>query len=121
VLPDHLAQRGLRDLVDGSAHVLDGHHRLDRVDDLEVGDRRDVDADVVARDDPLRLDRHRDDAQGYAAEHVDDGNDRPQPRCADADDLAEPEVDAHLVLLHDANREQQGEHRQDNDNDRDDE
>jgi hypothetical protein len=38
----------------------------DRVLRPEVGDGGDVDADVVAGDDALRLDRHRDDPQRHA-------------------------------------------------------
>ena len=53
VLTDHLAQRRLRDLVDGGVDVLDGDHRFHRVDDAEVGDCGNVDADVVAGDDAL--------------------------------------------------------------------
>jgi hypothetical protein len=37
--------------------------RLDRVDHLVVGDRGDIDADVVAGDDALGLDRQRDDPE----------------------------------------------------------
>ncbi len=47
VLPHDLAQRGLRDLVDRGAHVLNRDDRLHRVDHPEVGDRGHVDADVV--------------------------------------------------------------------------
>jgi len=32
VLADHLAQCGLGDLVDGSAYILDSHHRFHCVD-----------------------------------------------------------------------------------------
>jgi hypothetical protein len=39
VLADHLAERGLRDLIDGRLHVLDRHDGLDGVEDAEVGDR----------------------------------------------------------------------------------
>jgi hypothetical protein len=51
VLAHDLAQRGLRDLVDGRAHVLDRDHRLHRVDHPEVGDRGHIDADVIPGDD----------------------------------------------------------------------
>jgi hypothetical protein len=61
VAPDDRAKRGLGDLVDRGGDVLDRHHRAHDVLDAVVGDRRDVDADVVAGDDPLRLDRHRHD------------------------------------------------------------
>ena len=55
--------------------VLDRHHRADRVLDAVVGDGRDVDADVVAGDDPLRLDRHRDDPQRHAVDAIDERDD----------------------------------------------
>jgi hypothetical protein len=51
VLAD-LAQGGLGDLVDGVGRVLDRDQRGDRVGDPVVGDRGDVDRDVVAGDDP---------------------------------------------------------------------
>ena len=63
VLADDFPQRRLSDLVDRSVDVLDSDNRLHRIDNLEVGHRRHVDADVVAGDDPLRLDRHRHDPQ----------------------------------------------------------
>jgi hypothetical protein len=69
VAPDHGAQRGLRDLVDCRLDVLDRHDRR-RVNDLVVGDGGDVDADVVLRDDSLRLDRQRDDPQRDAADRA---------------------------------------------------
>jgi hypothetical protein len=50
---DDRAQSRLRDLVDRDFDVLDRHHRPDRIGDAVVGDRRDVDADVVAGDDAL--------------------------------------------------------------------
>ena len=48
--------------------------------DAEVGDRRDVDGDVVAGDDPLRLDRHRHDPQRDAVDAVDERDDEDQAR-----------------------------------------
>ena len=63
VLTDDLAQRCLSDLIDRGVDILDRDERLHRVDHSKVGDGGDIDADVVARDDALRLDRHRDDPQ----------------------------------------------------------
>jgi len=81
VLADDLPQRGLGDLADGVADVLDRHHRLHRVDHLVVGDRGDIDADVVAGDDALGLDRYRDHPQRHPAQHVDPRDDQVEPRC----------------------------------------
>ena len=61
VLAGDRAQRGLGDLADRRADVLDRQHGFDRVDHPAVGHRGYVDADVVAGDDALRLDRHGDD------------------------------------------------------------
>ena len=61
-LAEHRAQRRLGDLVDRRFDVLDRDHRPDRILHPEVRDGRDVDTDVVLGDDPLRLDRHRDDS-----------------------------------------------------------
>ena len=78
---------------------------LDRIDDPEVGDRGDVDADVVAGDDPLRLDRHGHDPQGDAVDAVDERHEHDQPRAERAvADTAEPEHDGALVLLDDVHR-----------------
>ena len=55
------------------------HHRADRIRDAVVGDRRDVDADVVAGDDPLRLDGHGDDAKRVAVNAIDEGTNTIRP------------------------------------------
>ena len=104
VAADDRAQRRLRDLVDGGRDVLDRDDRADGVVDPVVGHRRDVDADVVARDDPLRLDRHRDDPQRHAPDAIDERDDEDQPRPAGVLDAAEPELHAALVLLEDPHR-----------------
>ena len=90
-----------------AAHVLDRHDRLHRVDDPVVGDRRDVDADVVAGDDALGLDRHGDDPQRDPVQHVDDRDDQPQAGSAFTDHPAQPEQDALLVLFDDPHRHRQ--------------
>ena len=53
VLADHLTQRGLGDLVDGRAYVLDGDHRLHRIDHPVVGDGGHIHTHVVPSDDAL--------------------------------------------------------------------
>src|SRR5664279_5253964 len=101
VLTNHFAQRGLGDLVDRGVDVLNRYHRLHRVDNLEVGHRRHIDADVVTSDDALGLDRHGDDPQRDPVQHVDERDDDPQARSAHADDATESEQDPDLVLLDD--------------------
>ena len=118
VLADHLAQGGLRDLVDGGGHVLDRDHRLRRVDHPVVGDRGDVDADVVPRDDALGLDRHRDDAQRHPAQHVDHRHDDGQAGLPDPHDPPQPEQHTLLVLLHDPERQQEDDEGQHGDDDK---
>ena len=103
VAPDDGAQRRLGDLVDRGVDVLDRHDRADRVVDAEVGHRGDVDADVVACDDPLRLDRHRHDPHRDAVHAVDERDDEDQARAAGfVFDASETELHAPLVLLEDA-------------------
>ena len=46
--PDHVAHGGLADLVDRVVDILDRDHRPFRIGDVIVGDRRDIDRDVVA-------------------------------------------------------------------------
>ena len=115
--PDHLAQRGLGDLVDRAADVLDGHDGLLGVEDLVVGDGGHVDADVVAGDDALGLDGHGHDPQRDAVQHVDERDDQPDPRLTQPADATDTEQDALLVLLdHPHRRGEQDEE----DDDRDD-
>ena len=78
--PHHRTQSRLRDLVDGRRGVLDRHHGADRIGDAIVGDGGNIDADVVAGDDPLRLDRHRDDAQRNAMDAIDERHEHDQAR-----------------------------------------
>ena len=118
VLADHLAQGGLGDLVDGRGHVLDRDHRLGRVDDLVVGDGGDVDADVVAGDDALGLDRHGHDPQRHPPQHLDQRHDQPQAGLSDPHHPAEAEQHPSLVLLDDPHRQRkpdQHQHRDHND------
>src|SRR6185312_5647110 len=97
---DHGAQGGLGDLVDRRGDVLDRQHRADGVSDAVVGDGGNIDADVVARDDALRLDRHRDDPHGDAVHAVHERHDEDQPGATRAaGDPPQPELHAQLVLL----------------------
>jgi hypothetical protein len=119
VAPHDGSKRGLGDLTDRGGGVLDRHHRANRISDPVIGHGRHVDADVVARDDPLRLDRQRDDAKRNAMHPVHARHDRnePRPPCATAY-APEPEHHRELVLLDDPNRKRQtGEHYHQHDND----
>src|SRR3954470_4129927 len=96
------AERGLGDLVDGRSDVLDRDDGADRIVDAVVRDGGDVDADVVAGDDPLGLDRHRDDAQRDAVDAIDERDDEDHAGAAGAVlDAPQPELHAPLVLLED--------------------
>ena len=71
------------DLIDRGMHILDGHHRLDRIHHPEIRDSGNIDTDIVAGDDPLRLDRHRGDAQRHLPQPVDDRDDERQAGFSD--------------------------------------
>ena len=115
VLSDDLTQRRLRDLVDRRGDVLDRDDRLRRVDHPVVGHGGHVDADVVAGDDPLRLDRHGHDAHRDTAQHVDQRDDQCEPRFLHIDDSSETEQDTFLVLLDDAERHRHAEQSENSD------
>ena len=87
--PDHVAHRGLADLVDRVVDVLDRDHGLFRIGDVIVGDRRDIDRDVVLGDDLLRGDLHRDGAQRHPHHLLERHEDQRQPRTAHAGEFAE--------------------------------
>jgi hypothetical protein len=113
VASHHRTQRGLGDLVDGGLDVLDRDDRAHHIGDAVVGDGRDVDADVVAGDDPLRLDRHGDRPQRDAMEAIDPRHEHDQARASrPAVDASQPEQHRALVLLEDADG-QRGAHQYD--------
>jgi hypothetical protein len=115
---DHIAHRGLADLVDGVVNVLDGDDRLFRIGNVIIGDRRDIDRDVVLGNDLLRRDLHGDGAQRDAHHLLDRNKDQRQPGPAHPRKLAQQEHHAALVLLQHAKRNQ-GIERQQNDNKKD--
>jgi hypothetical protein len=95
----------LRDLVDRRLDVLDRDHRTDRILHPVIGHGRHINADVVLGDDPLRLDRHRDDPQRHAMNPIDERHDEDQPGTTRAIlDLAQFKQHHTLVLLDDPNR-----------------
>ena len=98
----HRAEGGLGDLADRGLDVLDRDHRTDWILHPVIGHRGHVDADVVLGDDPLRLDRHRDDPQRNAtnALHERDDEDQTRSPCLVVH-LPELEDDCTLVLLDD--------------------
>jgi hypothetical protein len=99
---DEVPDGGLGDLVDRGVDVLDLDDRLHRVDPAEVGDGCHADRDVVLGDDLLGLDGHGDGPLAHLPQLVDQRDHEPQPRLADLRaELAQPEHDALLVLMHD--------------------
>jgi hypothetical protein len=80
VTADDGTQGRLSDLVDRRLHVLDRHHRTDRILHPVIRHRRHVDDYVVLGDDPLRLDRHRDDPQRHPMHTIDERDDEDQTR-----------------------------------------
>ena len=103
---DHIAHRGLTDLVDRVVDVLDRDDSLFRIGDMIIGDRRDIDRDVVLGDDLLRGDLHGDGAQRHTHHLLDRNKDQRQPRSAHPCEFAEQEHHATLVLPQDAKRNQ---------------
>src|SRR6202022_1757289 len=101
---DHIAHRGLADLVDGVVDVFDRDHRLFRVGNVIVGDRRDIDRDIVPGDDLLRRYLHRDSAQGYTHHLLDRYEDQRQPGATDACKPAKQKYHPALILLQHAKR-----------------
>ena len=51
---DDVSHRGLADLIDRIVDILNHDHRFFRIGNMIVSDRRDVDRDVILRDDFLR-------------------------------------------------------------------
>ena len=99
--PEHRAQAGLGDLEGGPAEVLDLHDGVARVDNAEVGDGVDLDRDVVLGDRFLRRDVERHDAQVHLHHPIDDRDDEEEAGSLGADQAAQPEDHAALVLLDD--------------------
>jgi hypothetical protein len=94
-----------------NVQFLHVHHRLDRVHHPEVDDRVHPDGHVVFGDALLSRDRHRDDLHVDLLHAVDDRPDHRQPRTARRRlDLAEPEHDALLELLHHPDRKASRDH-----------
>ena len=59
---DDIAHCGLADLIDRIVDVFNRDHRLFRIGNVIISDRRYIDRDVILRDDFLRGDLHRDGA-----------------------------------------------------------
>jgi hypothetical protein len=109
-LPYHIANRGLADLVDGVVDVFDGDHGLFRIGDVIIGDRRDIDRDIVPGDDLLGRDLHGDDAQGDAHHLLDGNEDQRQSGTAHAGKSTEQEDHAALILPEHTQRGEKIEH-----------
>src|ERR1700736_6172080 len=91
---DDIAHSGLADLIDRIVDVLDYDHRLLRIRDMIVGDRCDIDRDVIFRDDFLRRDLHRDGAQGDPHHLLDGDEDEREARPAHTLEFSENKYDA---------------------------
>src|SRR5580704_4722260 len=102
--PDHVADRGLADLIDGVKDILDGDHRLFRIGDVIVGHCRDIDRDVVFGNDLLRRDLHGDGTKGHTHHLLDRYKDQCQSGTANARKPTEQEYHPAFVLLQDAQR-----------------
>src|SRR3984957_17924131 len=101
---DDVTHGGLADLVDGVIDILDSHHGFLRIGDVIVGNRRDIDRDVVLGDDLLRRDLHGDGAQRHPHHLLDGNEDQRQPRSAYAFELSKQKDHPALILFQDANR-----------------
>ena len=108
--PSDGAQRGLGDLGGGRRERLDRRHRRRRVDDAEVADGGDPRRDVVAGDELLRRDRHRDRPQVDAHHPVHAAAAGRRARALDRQQPAEAEHDGALVLAQDAHAERRQRH-----------
>ncbi len=95
---DDIAYCGLADLIDRIVDVLNHDHRLFRIRNMIVGDRRDIDRDVVLGDDFLRGDLHRDSAQRDAYHLLDRNENEREARPAHAFEFSEKKYDTALVL-----------------------
>ncbi len=99
-LADDGAQRGLGDLGDREAVVLDLDHRVGGVHDLEVDHRVHPDRHVVVGDALLGGHRHRDDLHVDLTHPVDTRDDHGEPRLARGrHQPAQPQHDTPFVLL----------------------
>jgi len=81
---NHIAHGGLADLIDRIVDVLNRDHRLFRIGNVIVRDRRDVDRDIVLGDYLLRRDLHRNRAEGHAHHLLDRKEDERKSRSAAA-------------------------------------
>ncbi len=114
--PDHVAHRGLADLVDRVVDALDRDHGFFRIGDMIVSDRCDIDRDIVFGDDFLRRNLHRDGSQGHT-NHLLDGNEyEREPGSAYPGEFSELKYDAALVLAQDADCSKQVDDDRDDDN-----
>src|SRR5262249_49039259 len=95
---DYVAHGGLADLIDCVIDILDHDHRFFRIGNVIIGDRGDVDRDVVLGDDFLRGDLHRDGAHRNAQHLLQRHEDQREARPAHALEFTEEEDHAALVL-----------------------
>ena len=101
---DHIAHGSLADLIDRVVDVLDRDHSFFRIGNVIVGDRSNIDRNIILGDDLLRRDLHGDGAQGYAHHLLDRNEDQCEPRPADTGEFAKQKHHPALVLLQHAKR-----------------
>src|SRR4249919_761351 len=104
VLPQHRAQRGLRELAGGFVEVFYVDDRLLRIDHAEVHDGIDLHRDVVARDHILGRHIHDDGAQVDTHHLLHDGNQQDQARSLHLPESPQLEHHAAFVLAQDLDR-----------------
>src|SRR6476659_186905 len=95
---DDITHSRLADLVESLVDIFNHDHRLFRIGNMVVGDRSDIDRDVVLGDDFLRGDLHRDSAQGDAHHLLNGNEDERDPRSTYTLEYSEKEYDTALVF-----------------------
>ena len=96
---DDIAHGGLADLIDRIVDVLDHDHRILGIGDMIIGNRRDIDRDVVLGDDLLRGNLHRDGAQRDTHHLLERKEDERDPGSANAFEFSKKKYDSALVLF----------------------
>jgi hypothetical protein len=114
-LAEDAAEGGLRNERSRLIEVLDFDHRGNRVHDAEINDRIHGGGHVIAGHHLLLRHVNGDDAQVHLDHAVHDGDEENEARPFGAEQFAEPENDAALVLAQDADGLRQDNRRQDDD------
>ena len=115
-LTQHVAQGRLPNLRGRLVEVHHLDHRRNRIDDIEVDDRRHPDRHVIAGDHFLRGYRERDDPQVDFAHTRDEGGHHEEPRALRPDQAPQHEDHAPLILLHHTNSRERNDHQEKHEN-----